>query len=409
MVDLYELESLSPGLTRQTTRLFGRFATWPFTAAATTFQHIRDLGLGPGLTQAALEAGEAFDGFTTNAFNSLYEGLDGLSTTANQAIEPINWWAGGTLGEEIAKRGGLSGIASDAWDSVKQTVHDSITQPNSRGFEIGTAATGLFGSGLSLGGYLTHALTGSQTAADVAGVGELIGGAADLVGMRGSIVNLANSIKNGASTSTASAASSSLGFLGKFAGGLAVVTGGFTMITEGSKAIQDFADDGKLTEAGAISTANAIAGALATAGGATMLIPGAQVAAPVLLGLSGIISAGTWVYENRDRLKDGLDALGGAIDNAGVIVNALPGYVASQVSSAAQQVGETVRDTVQSVVDTVSETAQTVMDTVSDTASVVADAVTNTIEDVKDTVSDTISNVADSVSGFVNNLFGGGD
>jgi len=93
--------------------------------------------------------------------------------------------------------------------------------------------------------------------------------------------------------------------LAKVSGALAIVGGTITAVTEFRRAQKIRGKEG-LTEEAGIAYANAAAGALSAIAGATLLIPIAAPAAPVLFAISGMIQGATWVYANRKRIKNGL-------------------------------------------------------------------------------------------------------
>jgi phage-related protein len=80
-----------------------------------------------------------------------------------------------------------------------------------------------------------------------------------------------------------------------------------------------------------------------------LLIPPLAPAGGVLLAVSSIINAGTWIVQNRHRIAQGLNAVGGAIKNAATAVGAVARRAAEKVGQAASKVASTVGNAITGV------------------------------------------------------------
>ncbi|MEW6569530.1 MAG: hypothetical protein AB1449_15470, partial [Chloroflexota bacterium] len=268
---------------------------------------------------------------------------NGLDDFVNgRLLRPINAWASGELGREIASQGGIRGVLRNAWDDVAarvQEVGDALRQPNSARFTARLNAASGASALTSLVATIAYGRTGHQVWRDVGGVSDLVGAGLGLVGLRGTIAQVAQT------------GSGALPELSRFAGlaraavrvsgVLSAVTGVYTAWTRGGEAVRDFRADGQLSQAGAIAAVEATSGVLAAVGGVLLLTPAAPFA-PVLFAASGVLSAGAWLWSNWDRLREGARAYQGIANNAVTITRALAQRatqsVASFASEAAQQV-----------------------------------------------------------------------
>ena len=349
-------------------------------------------GLSDGIHYGANVLGNA----TERIGNKIDDGLQSVFARADGFINrrflgPVNKWAVGELGQDFIEQGGVRGAASNLWRGAVARVKgfgQSLTQPNSTSFNAKINLAGGFGAGLSALGRLQHGRTGQQGWADAAGVGDLISGGANLVGLRGKLVTAIGGATTKQVLPTASKLTSLAQVAVKATGVLSAAVGVYTMVTEGSAFVRDLGDDGQLTKAGTLSGVKAFSGLLATFGGLALLAPPLAPVAGVALALSGILSAGTWVAENWDRFKPGLQAWKGVGENAKTIVR-----------TAATRAVTSIRDRV-------TRTAITVRDVVQNTTSRVVSTLSQTVQSVSSTVSNAVDNAVDKAKSFFGNLFG---
>ncbi len=125
--------------------------------------------------------------------------------------------------------------------------------------------------------------------------------------------------------------------------------GAVTVYTEGKKIAEDYQrNGGRLSEAGKISVVKGVTGVATVIGGGLLLTPFAPIGGAILA-VSGIASAITWGYENRDRLWQGLKSVGGAIKNAGTAITAINKRVNSKISTVAKSVTKNIKKSVKNV------------------------------------------------------------
>jgi gas vesicle protein len=348
-------------------------------------------GLADGIHYGVDVIGSGFDRLSTNINNGVHRTMQRFDGFVNRSfVDPVNKWAVGELGEEFAASGGVRGAATNLWRGAVSRVKgfgQSLTQPNSPNFNAKLSAVGGFGAVISTVGRLQNMRTGQQGWADAAGVGDLISGGANLVGLRGKLVTAFSSTPAQNALQTASRWAPLAQNVVKATGVLSVVTGGISAYTQTRIAISDYRKHGQLTKKGQIAAARAGAGVLAAMGGALLLTPVAPVGG-VLLATSGIISAGTWVAENWDRFKPGLDAWKGVAENAKTIVR-----------TAATQTYNNVRDRV-------TRTASDIQRGVRDIASRVTSTVSRTVQNVSSRLSTTVNSAVDKTKNFFGDLFG---
>jgi hypothetical protein len=138
-----------------------------------------------------------------------------------------------------------------------------------------------------------------------------------------------------------------LNVLGKATGVLSLVTGGITAFTKTKEFVQILGTEGFNEKAG-IALAEATSGGLAAIGGGLLLTPAAPIGG-VLLAVSSIVTAGTWVFQNRKRIAEGLKAVGGAVKNAATAVGAVARRAGEKIGQAASTIASTVGNAITGV------------------------------------------------------------
>ena len=348
-------------------------------------------GLSDGIHYGANVLGNA----TERIGNKIDDGLQSLFARADGFINrrflgPVNKWAVGELGQDFIEQGGVRGAASNLWRGAVARVKgfgQSLTQPNSTSFNAKLNIAGGFGASLSALARLQNGRTDLQGWADAAGVGDLISGGANLVGLRGRVAEMFGNSAARQAVSTASRWAPLAQTVVKASGVLAFVTGGISAINQTKIAVADYREHGEFTRTGKFAVARAGAGALASLGGLLLITPAAPLGG-VLLATSGIISATTWMAENWDRFKPGLEAYKGVYENAKTIV-----------TTTATRVVNNVRDRV-------TKTVATAHDVVRNTTSRVVSTVSQAVQNVSSTVSNAVDNAVDKAKSFFGNLFG---
>lgn len=286
------------------------------------------------------------------------EGVNRLVTRAGEAwdrvtgplTDRINRWAAGEPSVGSGARGTVGGFLRGAWEGARDRLDQQLAalrQPNSPEFTGRLNTAGGLAASLSLAGNIGYGITGRTGWQDAAGVGTVIGGGVDLVGLRSTVVTAVNSMRGSRVLATVST-------VGKVSGVLSAVTGALTMATEIPRVASDLrANGGRLSEQGGIAAVKAVTGLASTVGGLLLLTPAAPVGG-VILAASGIVSAGTWIYENRQRLWSGLQAYQGVARNAATIAS----VVTQRAIAAVQQ--SPVGRAVQSAASAVSSAASSV-------------------------------------------------
>jgi hypothetical protein len=293
-------------------------------------------GQFPSLERAINNGVQAAGAVADRAVARVDGALFSLANRVDNATSPIlgriNAWAAG----EATPGGESRGFLRGAWEGTVNRVRSAgaaLLEPNGPRFDAKVSAVAGFGAGMSFVGNLVGARTGSQAWRDVGGVGDVISGAANLVGLRGQIANTVQWATGSPAVQSASRFAGLASVAVKASGVLSAVTGVLTMATEGSRAVEDWQrNGGRLSEQGSISAVKAVTGLASTVGGLLLLTPAAPVGG-VILAASGIVSAGTWVYENRQRLWSGLQAYQGVARNAATIAS----VVTQRAVSAVQQ------------------------------------------------------------------------
>jgi len=302
--------------------------------------------LGRAIDNGVQAAGAAVDRAVARVDNALFSLANRVEDATSPILGRINAWAAGeTLPSEQGR-----GLLQGAWEGVVNRVRSAgaaLLKPNSPRFDARVSAVAGIGAGMSFVGNLVGARTGSQAWKDVGGVGDVVSGAANLVGLRGQIANVAQWAAGNPAVQSASRFAGLASVAVKASGVLSAVTGAYTAVTEYQNVRADLNQNGgHLSDAGRVAAARAASGALATVGGVLLLTPAAPVGG-VILAVSGIVSAGAWVYENRQRLSDGLNAYRGVARNAATIAS----VVTQRAVTAIQQspVGRAVQGTASAV------------------------------------------------------------
>ena len=311
----------------------------------------------PSLERAINGSVEAIGGAVDRLSDRLNNGVQALGAKFDNATGPIggriNAWA---VGEAVTSGEGR-GYLRGAWEGTVNRVRSAgaaLLQPNSPRFDARVSAVGGFGAGMSLVGNLVGARTGIQAWKDVGGVGDVISGSANLVGLRSQIANVAQWASGSPAVQSASRFAGLASAAVKVSGVLSAVTGVYTAVTEYQNVRADLmSNGGRLSDNGKIAAVKAATGAAAALGGVLLLTPAAPVGG-VILAVSGIASAVTWGYENRERLWNGLKAYQGVARNAATIANVVTQRAVTAVSQS--PVGRAV----QSVASAVSQAASSV-------------------------------------------------
>jgi shikimate kinase len=147
--------------------------------------------------------------------------------------------------------------------------------------------------------YLLYAGTGNETFKTTGEIGEGV----SVVTSASTIVRNANAageaLRGGAQWANIWKGAT---FVSKASGVLAIGLGGYTAFTSGKESLNYFQEGNK--QMGWASGLESVSGILAIAGGVTILVPGAQPVAVVLLAASGIVSVASLVVENWPAIQN---------------------------------------------------------------------------------------------------------
>ncbi|MGQ9561851.1 MAG: hypothetical protein ACUVWA_15275, partial [Candidatus Oleimicrobiaceae bacterium] len=152
------------------------------------------LSLEQGINSLVQRLGRGVDRAVAGIHRRIMTMGNSLDSIANgRLLRPVNSWASGELGREIASQGGIRGVLRNAWDDLgerAQGIGQPLRRPNSPQFTARLNLASGVSALTSLAATIAFGRTGQQAWRDVAGVSDLVGAGLALVGLRGTLAEM---------------------------------------------------------------------------------------------------------------------------------------------------------------------------------------------------------------------------